>query len=56
MVPLRVHGHIYGQIIGGGQDPPVALLGGPVAPPVPTPLHGDGYFMVEGYFMVMGIS
>ena len=41
MVALRVHGHIYGQIIGdGGQAPPVALLGDqwPSAPPVPTPL------------------
>ena len=40
MVPLRVHGNIYGQIIGGA-GPPVALLGGPVALPaplVPTPL------------------
>ena len=35
IVPLHVHSHIYGQIIGGARTPPVALLGGPVAPPAP---------------------
>ena len=36
MVPLRVHGHIYGQII-GGPGPPCCIIGGASAPPAPPP-------------------
>ena len=39
-----LHGHMYGQIIGGAR-PPVALLGGPVPPPGPLGSYSTDHML-----------
>ena len=43
MVPLRIHGHIYGQIIGGGARLPCCIIGGASAPPGPPSSYSTAY-------------
>ena len=48
MFPLHVHGHIYGQIIGGAR-PPCCIIGGAS---VPTPLYRKGTLLNTNMFVV----